>query len=234
MLEWSRVDGPSPLTVHVLRDGKELAKEKSAEYLGRTDVTEDGSLKLRSVTRRDSGTYSCILLGRPPMADKVFVSLTVAEVSEVDMTVQRTSSNELFVRCESSGWSPEPLISLLDASGDVLPAQTESSVGPDDLHSVRAHLDLAAVKGNQTGSRTLICRVEIPGTSLVKENKISIDDLLNLPEAGLGYWVIAIVMVVIIAISSHHFHLFFRLDDENAETLFTAYGRCLEQTNDQV
>ncbi|XP_018545240.1 selection and upkeep of intraepithelial T-cells protein 1 isoform X2 [Lates calcarifer] len=200
VLEWSRVDGPSPLTVHVLRNGKELAKEKSVEYLGRTDVTEDGSLKLRSVTRWDSGTYSCVILRGSSLADKVqvFVSLTVAEVSEVDMTVQRTSSNELFVRCESSGWSPEPLISLLDASGDVLPAQTESSVGPDNLHSVRAHLDLAAMKG----IGTLTCRVEIPGGNVVKEKEIYFTDLFNLPEADLGYstWVVPVLLVAIVVI----------------------------------
>lgn len=56
-VEWSRVDGPSPLTVHVVRDGEELVKEKAPEYLRRTAIMEDGSLKLLGVQQRDSGTY---------------------------------------------------------------------------------------------------------------------------------------------------------------------------------
>lgn len=76
--------------------------------------------------------------------------LSPAEVAEVKISVRRTSANELFVVCESSGWSPEPVVSLLDADGSVLAAQTESSVRPDDLHSVRALVNVAAAKGNCT------------------------------------------------------------------------------------
>lgn len=56
-VEWSRVDGRSPLIVHVLRDGKDLVKEKAPEYLNRTSMIRDGSLKLDSVRHQDSGRY---------------------------------------------------------------------------------------------------------------------------------------------------------------------------------
>lgn len=61
-LEWSRVDGPSPLTLFALRDGEELEKEKAPEYRGRTSLVEHGSLKLLGVTWRDSGTYRYVML----------------------------------------------------------------------------------------------------------------------------------------------------------------------------
>lgn len=56
-VEWSRVDGRSPLIVHVLRDGKDLVKEKAPEYFNRTSVVRDGSLKLHSVRHQDAGRY---------------------------------------------------------------------------------------------------------------------------------------------------------------------------------
>ncbi|XP_044039976.1 uncharacterized protein LOC122870153 isoform X14 [Siniperca chuatsi] len=182
-VEWSRVDGPSPLIVHVLRNGEELVKEKALQYLRRTAIMEDGSLKLLGVQRRDSGTYRCVLLRGSSVEDEVLVSLIVAQVSEVNMSVRRTPANELLVYCESSGWSPEPLISLLDASGDVLAAETASAVRPDGLHSVRALANVAAAKA-LTGNGTLICRVEIPGMSLASENKIYVTEQLLLGEYG--------------------------------------------------
>ncbi|XP_071314955.1 butyrophilin subfamily 1 member A1-like [Trachinotus anak] len=190
-VEWSRGDGPSSSTVHVLRNGEELEKEKSEEYRGRTAVTEDASLTLREVTRRDSGTYRCSLLGESSL--EVFVSLSVAQVSEVNVTVQPASSNELLVRCTCSGWGPKPRVSLLDAKGNVLPAKNEVSAGADDLYSVRADLNLAAA----AGSGTLICRVEIPALSLVKEEMIHIPDQWSRPEteAGPGYWVVPIIVL---------------------------------------
>lgn len=66
-VEWLRMDSSTPQTVHVERNGRELVKEKAAEYLGRTAVLGDGSLKLLSVTQHDTGTYRysrgcCIIL----------------------------------------------------------------------------------------------------------------------------------------------------------------------------
>lgn len=57
VVEWLRVDGPSPVTLHVLRHGQELVKDQAPEYSGRTAVLRDGSLKLLGVRQQDTGTY---------------------------------------------------------------------------------------------------------------------------------------------------------------------------------
>lgn len=61
-VEWSRVVGNFTLIVHVMRDGKELVKEKAPEYLHRTAVMEDGSLKILNVRHWDNGAYRCVML----------------------------------------------------------------------------------------------------------------------------------------------------------------------------
>ncbi|KAF0028896.1 hypothetical protein F2P81_018001 [Scophthalmus maximus] len=193
-VEWSRVDLPSALVVYISRNGEELVKDKDAAYQGRTSATGDGSLKLLRVTRRDSGTYMCKVFRSSTMEDKVNVSLVVGEVSDVNVTVQRTSSNQLLVHCESSGWSPKPLVSLLNANGDVLPAQREFSVGPDQLYSVGAHLEVEADKG----SGTLTCRVQIPGSSLAKEQTIHVTDQFRPVEACPECWIYAVLPIVFI------------------------------------
>lgn len=66
----------------------------------------------------------------------------------MNFAVWRTSANELSVLCESSGWSLQPLVSLLDArSADVPAAQKKVSVRPDGLFAVTALVNLAAVEG---------------------------------------------------------------------------------------
>lgn len=197
-VEWTRVDGPSPVTVHVVRDGEELVREKAAEYHRRTAILEDGSLKLFGVQQRDNGTYRCGLL-RGSTVEDVFVSLFVAQVSEVFFSVRRSSANQLQVQCESSGWSPEPLVSLLDSSRNVLAARVESSVRPDFLYSVRALVTTAtAATATGTGNGTLICRVEIPGTNLANENKIHITDEFHPPEEGPGCYLVLLVAFLLV------------------------------------
>nr|XP_046236094.1 butyrophilin subfamily 3 member A2-like isoform X2 [Scatophagus argus]XP_046236095.1 butyrophilin subfamily 3 member A2-like isoform X2 [Scatophagus argus] len=195
-VEWLRVDGPSPLTVHVFRDGQELVKEKAPEYLMRTEIMKDGSLKLSGVQRRDSGTYRCVLLSVSSGQEVTFVSLVVALASEVNLSVQRTSDNELLVHCESSGWSPKPLVSLLDSRRkNIHAAHKESSVRPDDVFSVRAFINMAAAEGNGT----FICRVEIPEVNLAKENQISITDEFDPLQTGCGYCHKLVVAATLVA-----------------------------------
>ncbi|XP_023270305.1 uncharacterized protein LOC111661072 [Seriola lalandi dorsalis] len=194
LTEWSRVNGPSLSTVHIVRNGEELEKEATEEYRGRTAVAEDGSLTLRNVTRRDSATYRCFRRGGSSVT--VFVSLIVAQVSEVNVTV-RELSNELVVYCECSSWGLKPRVSLLDAEGNVLPAESQSSVEPGDLYSVRAHLDLA--KGKSKKSGIMVCQAEITELRLVKEKRIDISEKLSVSEAeaGPGYAVAATVLLVV-------------------------------------
>lgn len=74
--------------------------------------------------------------------------LPPAHVSEVHLSVQRTPANELIVLCESSGWNPRPLVSLLDSKRTgVLAAHTMISVQPDNLYSVRTWSGVAAEEG---------------------------------------------------------------------------------------
>lgn len=72
------------------------------------------------------------------------------EVPEVNVTLWRTSANEVFVHYESSGWFLKPHISLLDAERKEIRAHAESLHGPDDLYSIRAQVDAATAKGNLT------------------------------------------------------------------------------------
>ncbi|XP_059210847.1 uncharacterized protein LOC131989594 isoform X2 [Centropristis striata] len=167
-VEWTRVDGPSPRTVLVLRDGEELQREQEAEFSGRTAALPDGALQLLHVERRDSGTYRCIVLRGRPVEEELFVSLLVVQVSQVSLSVRRSSSNQLLVLCESGPWSLEPRVSLLDSGGLVLSARVESSQRPDDLHNVIALL--SAAKG------TLTCRAEIPGTHISSNISVHISD----------------------------------------------------------
>ncbi|XP_070849117.1 selection and upkeep of intraepithelial T-cells protein 1-like isoform X1 [Chaetodon trifascialis] len=195
-VEWSRVDGPSPLTLHVVRDGEELVKEKAPQYLRRTAIMEDGSLKLLGVQRQDDGVYRCVLLRGSSVRGQALVSLIVAQVSEVNLSVRRTSANELFVHCESSGWNPEPTLSLLDSRGNVLAARVESSVRPDGLFSVQTLVDVATAEGNGT----LICRVEIPEASLASEGAISVIDEFDSLQTGLGRDTLLVVALVLTSV----------------------------------
>ncbi|XP_059210848.1 uncharacterized protein LOC131989594 isoform X3 [Centropristis striata] len=112
--------------------------------------------------------WRCIVLRGRPVEEELFVSLLVVQVSQVSLSVRRSSSNQLLVLCESGPWSLEPRVSLLDSGGLVLSARVESSQRPDDLHNVIALL--SAAKG------TLTCRAEIPGTHISSNISVHISD----------------------------------------------------------
>lgn len=62
----------------------------------------------------------------------------------------RTAANQLFVLCWSSGWSPKPLVSVLDRTGSKVASVDELEVArqPDGLFSVRVRVNVEAVNGN--------------------------------------------------------------------------------------
>ncbi|XP_067379246.1 butyrophilin subfamily 2 member A2-like isoform X2 [Channa argus] len=185
-VDWSRVDGPQQLTVHVERNGEHLIKENSPEYHGRTNLMSDGSLVLRNVTQRDSGKYRCILLTPGSRANvEMFVSLTVGVAPMVIVTLQRTSANEIFLHCDSRDWNRKPQISLLDGRRKDLPAKITQA----ESDNLSASVNAAAAK--ETG--IIICRVEIPGTSVVKETQISVRDEFYPLDSGHGGFVLPLI-----------------------------------------
>ncbi|KAK2863408.1 hypothetical protein Q5P01_002941 [Channa striata] len=191
-VEWSQVDGPRQSTVHVERNGKELLKEKAAEFLGRTALMKDGSLVLRNITRQDSGMYRCAIFGGSAAEVEMFFSLTVGLVPEVNISLRRTSANKIFLHWDSRDWSLKPQISLLDGRRKALPAdmaQAEIFPGPDDLYSVRASVNTKAAK--ETG--IIICRVEMPGSSVVKETQIFISDEFHPRDSSLTHVLVPVI-----------------------------------------
>lgn len=60
VVEWVKVDGPSPKTVHACRFGQELVQDHDADYLGRASILKNGSLKLVGVRQQDTGDYKCV------------------------------------------------------------------------------------------------------------------------------------------------------------------------------
>lgn len=65
-VEWLRVDGPSEVTLKVLRHSKDLVKDQAPQYKGRTSILQNGSLKLLGVQRQDTGTYKYAALPSQP------------------------------------------------------------------------------------------------------------------------------------------------------------------------
>ncbi|KAM4536953.1 uncharacterized protein PAE49_021368 isoform 2-T2 [Odontesthes bonariensis] len=192
-LEWERLDGPSQRVVHTVRDGQELELEKASEYSSRTHVMEDGSLRLRHVGRDDTGSYRCVVKGTPV---ETVVSLRVGEVSELELSVHRTSTNELFVLCESSVRDLPVSMFLRDASGQVL---TGRSAGPESLRVVSVSGKVAAPEGNQMRNGTIICRVEVAKVGLVLEKKLRVTDDFS-PATASDFSCYTVLSVVVVTV----------------------------------
>lgn len=113
----------------------------------------------------------------------------------------RTPANQLCVLCWSSGWSPKPLVSVLDWTGSNVSTADEPEVvlQADGLFSVSVLVNVEAVDGNFTTvtsqcvpsriqwaccyrssfppsaprNKSVLCRVEVP-QHLIREKMISI------------------------------------------------------------
>ncbi|KAG7497258.1 butyrophilin 3 isoform X2 [Solea senegalensis] len=187
LVEWYRMDrqslGSNQQTIlHAVRNGLALVKDQDPQYRGRTAIMANGSLELRNVTPRDYGNLNCKVL-RPQSERReeiAVVSLIQAKVSEINLTVHQS-----VVHCKSSGWSPEPLISLVNATGNAFPAQKEPPVEEGGLFTVSVHLNITAFKG----SETLICRVEIPGSHVLREKTITVTiPVTEVDSLEGGFW----------------------------------------------
>ncbi|XP_056883041.1 uncharacterized protein LOC130522554 isoform X1 [Takifugu flavidus] len=235
-VEWLRVDGPSPQSVHVLRLSEDLVKDHAQDYLGRTTILKNGSLKLVGVRQQDTGIYKCVLLTGSALEKEAIVSLLVVQGPEVNFLLWRTAANQLFVLCKSSGWNPKPLLSILDWRRSRVPTMVEPevSVQPDGLFSVSMRVNMEAVHG--PGNKSVICQMEVPDQHLIIERMIPItDDYVPsderpgwIPESIVG--IVGVVeLCVIIGAAIRYFAPDWRT---NTYESLTEYGRTGQLTTD--
>lgn len=94
--------------------------EISHEELDRGNV----SLKLRSVTIQDTGTYTCNVL---PDVGIVHTELQVAAMGEAPVLhMDEYSSGSIEVLCKSKNWFPEPSLEWVDSNRQTLSIEHET------------------------------------------------------------------------------------------------------------
>ena len=83
--------------------------------------------------------------------------------------IDRTSSG-VALKCESSGWYPEPEVFWLDGEGNLLSAgPTETVRGPDDLYTVSSRVTV-----EKRHSNSFTCRVQQNHINQTREAQIHI------------------------------------------------------------
>lgn len=78
--------------------------------------------------------------------------LFAVQGSELNFLLWRTAANQLLVWCSSSGWTPKPLVSVVDWTGSTVSTVEEPEVvlQADGLFSVSVGVNLEAVNGSFT------------------------------------------------------------------------------------
>ncbi|XP_043401638.1 butyrophilin subfamily 3 member A2-like isoform X6 [Chelonia mydas] len=126
--------------VHLYRDGRDQVGQQIAPYRSRTKLLKDGiangtvSLRIRSITPSDEGTYGC-LFRSPTFYEEAVLELEVAGLgSTPHLSVDGYQDGGIHVVCESAGWYPEPRVLWRDLSGQRLaPAMEKISQQADGL-----------------------------------------------------------------------------------------------------
>uniref|UniRef100_A0A3P9DS76 Ig-like domain-containing protein n=1 Tax=Maylandia zebra TaxID=106582 RepID=A0A3P9DS76_9CICH len=165
-VEWSRRD-LKPRFVHLKRDDAELVTQNTL-YSRRTSLSVnklkcgDISLKLSKVQVSDAGTYSCL----KGSCDKRAILLGSGS---------STGQNEIFFKCKSNGWYPEPRVFWLNSQGKQITAEsTNSAKGSDGLYTVSS-----TVTVNKRQTYSLTCRVQQKNINQTEEAHIHVSGRKN-------------------------------------------------------
>ncbi|CAI5660994.1 unnamed protein product [Oreochromis niloticus] len=169
-VEWSRHD-LKPRFVHLKRDNAELLTQNTL-YSRRTSLSVnklkcgDISLKLSKVQVSDAGIYNCLV---PEIGAETGMELIVGSVSSVVMEISKVK-NEIFFKCRSNGWYPEPQVFWLNSQGNQITAEsTNSAKGSDGLYTVSS-----TVTVNKRQTYSLTCRVQQKNINQTEEAHIHV------------------------------------------------------------
>nr|XP_046237058.1 butyrophilin subfamily 1 member A1-like [Scatophagus argus] len=171
---WTK-PGLNPKYIHVHQSGRPVHQAQHPSYRYRTTLFEDQlvngnvSLKLFRVKISDAGTYVCSIQS---MGTRASVQLSVGAASSPVIGLARFDGDggRLVLRCQSTGWRPQPELSWLDSEGHVLPAgPTETLRGPGDLYSVSSTLTVDERDGNR-----FTCRVQQKDINQMRETHVQL------------------------------------------------------------
>ncbi|CAI5660995.1 unnamed protein product [Oreochromis niloticus] len=126
----------------------------------------DISLKLSKVQVSDAGIYNCLV---PEIGAETGMELIVGSVSSVVMEISKVK-NEIFFKCRSNGWYPEPQVFWLNSQGNQITAEsTNSAKGSDGLYTVSS-----TVTVNKRQTYSLTCRVQQKNINQTEEAHIHV------------------------------------------------------------
>ncbi|XP_030286818.1 butyrophilin subfamily 2 member A1-like [Sparus aurata] len=183
-MEWGRPD-LDPRFVYVWHDGQELLVEQNKAYKGRASLSinklkhGDLSLTLSKVNISDNGIYRCYI---PKLSEEHLVELLVGVASSPSISLSGLDRNKglVVLKCNSTGWYPEPEVLWLDGEGNLLSAgPTETVRGPDDLYTVSSRVTV-----EKRHSNSFTCRVQQNHINQTRETHIHVpDDFFMAPSS---------------------------------------------------
>nr|XP_046237030.1 butyrophilin subfamily 3 member A2-like isoform X1 [Scatophagus argus]XP_046237031.1 butyrophilin subfamily 3 member A2-like isoform X1 [Scatophagus argus] len=195
-----------PVFIRVYQNGRLIHQAQHPSYRYRTTLFEDQlvngnvSLKLSRVKISDAGTYVCSI---QLMEMKASVLLIVGAASSpvIDLANFDGDDGRWVLRCQSSGWRPQPELSWLDSEGHVLPAgPTQTLRGPGDLYSVNSTLTVGKKNGNR-----FTCRVQQKNINQMRETHVQLPAHPNTSSDYTWLWalfgVTAVLILLIICVA---------------------------------
>ncbi|XP_038161176.1 selection and upkeep of intraepithelial T-cells protein 5-like isoform X3 [Cyprinodon tularosa] len=157
-VEWSK-DRGSIITL-LFRHGHETIEEKNKAFLNRTSISVDGvkqgdiSQTITELRLSDEGQYECRTRLGSQLQIEATLNLIVGAVSEPQLSFVPPG---LTLECRAEGWSPEPNITFLDASGNEMKAEpAHVALRPAGYFTVTRRLSL------QTDTDRVNCSIYQP------------------------------------------------------------------------